>query len=53
MTNQADATSCPHVTDPVLADWYDDHPELLCGQCYEDGVPLPARAVAKISRQGA
>lgn len=29
-----DGTLCPHVDDPVLAEWYASHPEVVCARCW-------------------
>lgn len=33
---------CPHVEDPDLAEWFAEHPEVVCARCFLDGRPLPS-----------
>jgi len=28
---------CPHVNDPDLAEWYAEHPNVVCARCWLDG----------------
>lgn len=30
---------CPHVTDPVLAEWHAENPKLVCARCWLEGRP--------------
>jgi len=39
------STLCPHVADPELAEWYAEHPEVICARCWLErrGKPIQAR----------
>jgi len=31
--------TCPHIDNPVLAEWYANHPQVVCARCWLDGHP--------------
>jgi hypothetical protein len=37
------STPCPHVTDPDLAEWYAEHPQVVCARCWLERKGRPIR----------